>query len=92
MQLAARLVEALDHAGIDHERRNFLPHLTIARRAKLTGSDLGELPFPTDDWATGITLYRSTLTKDGAHYKVLHTVELDQGSMPSAELDRDASD
>ncbi len=77
--LAARLREALRSRGIEFDDKPFLPHITLARRAKLPKTPLPELAFPLPCDATRITLFKSTLCRDGAQYKPLYTVEL-QGS------------
>lgn len=73
--LAARVREELACDGIACDERAFRAHVTIARRARLTG-DLADLPFPLPDLATSVTLYRSYLEQAGARYKPLHTVRL----------------
>ena len=74
--LANRLREALRLRGVGFDDKPFLPHITLVRRAKLPKVSLPELAFPLPCDATRITLFKSTLCRDGAQYKPLYTVEL----------------
>ena len=76
MSCADELRAALDTRGLPYDRKAFLPHLTLARRARLTRGALSELAFPMPDVAPGITLYKSELSRDGASYKPLYTLPL----------------
>ncbi len=76
MNLADRLREELTVRDVPFDNKAFKPHITLARHANIPKKELGDLVFPQDDKATRITLYKSTLDKDGATYKPLHTVEL----------------
>ena len=74
--LARRVREELAARGLTYDEKDFLPHITLARRARVPRGELGELAFPLPDEATRVTLYRSILEPDGARYKPLYTVEL----------------
>ena len=74
--LARRVREELAARGLTYDEKDFLPHITLARRARVPRGELGDLAFPLPDEATCVTLYRSILEPDGARYKPLHTVEL----------------
>ena len=74
--LASCMREALRSRGIGFDDKPFLPHITLARLAKLPKAPLPELAFPLLCDATRITLFKSTLCRDGAQYKPLYTVEL----------------
>ena len=77
MALAERVREGLAAHGVDFDRSNsFLPHVTLARRAKLPERALPQLAFPLPCEATRVTLFRSFLEKGGARYKPLYSVEL----------------
>lgn len=65
----------LDH-GLDFDEKTFKAHVTIARRAKLPSGSLSQLAFPHDSHATRVTVFKSTLEKDGAVYKPLYTYDL----------------
>lgn len=65
----------LDH-GLDFDEKTFKAHVTIARRAKLPSGSLPQLAFPHDSHATRVTVFKSTLEKDGAVYKPLYTYDL----------------
>ncbi|MDM8271669.1 RNA 2',3'-cyclic phosphodiesterase [Thermophilibacter provencensis] len=77
MGLADRMREELAARDLSYDEKGFLPHVTLARRARLPRGGLGELAFPLPDVATRLTLFRSILGSDGARYKSLYTVELD---------------
>jgi len=81
------LQEKVDHAvvraGVAPEKRKFTPHVTLARlkdpdRPRLEGFIGGQndRPFPPF-LADAVTLYRSHLTHDGAHYEALTDYPLD---------------
>ena len=76
VELARRLREELSARGLAYDEKDFLPHVTLARRARVPRGDLGDLAFPLPDEATRVTLFRSVLEPDGARYKPLYTVEL----------------
>lgn len=84
MALAGRLREELLARGLPFDEKPFLPHVTLARRARMPRGSLGELAFPLPDEASRVTLFRSTLESDGARYKPLYTVELDGSPAVSA--------
>ena len=69
------LHSALEAHGVALKRKNFIPHITLARRAHMT-SDCGALPFPNPATAAHVTLFKSTLSHDGATYKPLYSIEL----------------
>lgn len=74
--LAERLREALMSRGIGFDDKPFLPHITLARRARLPKGALPELAFPLPCNAACATLFKSTLSRDGAQYKPLYEIEL----------------
>lgn len=74
--LADRMREALGARGIGFDDKPFLPHITLARRAKLPKGALPELAFPLPCSAARVTLFKSTLSRDGAQYKPLYEIEL----------------
>ena len=76
MDLAARVRSELSARGLAYDEKDFLPHVTLARRARVPRGALGDLAFPLPDEATRITLFRSILEPDGARYKPLYTVSL----------------
>ena len=76
MALASRLREELLARGLGFDEKPFLPHVTLARRARLPRAALEGLVFPRPDTAARVTLYRSILEPDGARYKPLYTVAL----------------
>ncbi|MBE5023524.1 RNA 2',3'-cyclic phosphodiesterase [Olsenella sp. DSM 107455] len=74
--LARRVREELAARGLTYDEKDFLPHVTLARRARVPRGELGDLAFPLPDEARDVTLFRSILEPDGARYKSLHSVEL----------------
>lgn len=76
MELAAFVREGLDDAGVNYDSKPFVPHLTIARRAALDSGTLPALPFPAPAHADELTLFKSTLTGNGAIYEPVYTVRL----------------
>lgn len=76
MELAERLRSALNERGIDFDEKAFLPHITLARHADIPKTQLPQLLFPQEAAADQVTLFKSTLAKNGAIYKPLHTVKL----------------
>lgn len=74
--LADRMREALRSRGIGFGDKPFLPHITLARRARLPKGALPELVFPLPCNAARVTLFKSTLSRDGAQYKPLYEIEL----------------
>ena len=76
MELAQAARSALTDADIWYDNKPFRPHITLARRARLPRGTVEHLAFPGASQAHHVTLFKSTLSADGAHYKPLYTVEL----------------
>ena len=76
MELAAFVRAGLDDASVSFDAKPFLPHLTLARRAALDSGTLPTLSFPAPAHADELTLFKSTLTGDGATYEPVYTVRL----------------
>ena len=76
LALAARVRAELDARQVEHDPKPFKAHITLARRARIPRGALPELPFPLDDIATRVTLFKSELSHEGATYKALYTYEL----------------
>ena len=76
MELAADVRAELAARDVWYEDREFVPHVTLARRAKLPDAQLPSLAFPLPEDAGRVTLFRSYLEQTGAHYKALYSVEL----------------
>lgn len=74
--LVDRLRAELTARCVPFDAKPFKPHITLARRARIPQADLPPLAFPLDDAATTVTLFKSTLDREGAVYKPLHSVEL----------------
>ena len=74
------MAEALARAGLFRpERRAFWPHVTVARvQGGRSPEPLGDLPPPPGEAfeASELTLYRSTLRREGARYDALDRIRL----------------
>lgn len=68
--------DELDQRGLDYDRKGFLPHITLARRAVLPDGALPALAFPREAEAQRVVLYRSYLEEEGPRYKELYAAEL----------------
>lgn len=75
-ELASRLREELTSRQLPFDDKPFKPHITLARRARIPKTSLPPLAFPRDDQAHTVTLFKSTLSREGAAYKPLATVHL----------------
>jgi 2'-5' RNA ligase len=74
--LAERLRDELDSRGLSYDSKPFKAHLTLARHARLhKDTHLDGLVFPAESTIDTVTLFKSTLTQEGAHYKPLYTVK-----------------
>lgn len=80
IQLAKLLHEELKANGISFDEKKFRPHITLARRAQIPKGKLPELAFPTPALATTVTFFKSTLTPEGAQYKPLYSVRLEENN------------
>lgn len=76
MELAAAIRDELSAHGVSFDGKAFKPHVTLARRTRISTGTLADLAFPLPDTARRVTVFKSTLTSDGAKYKPLHTVLL----------------
>lgn len=76
MQLAAAIRENLERESVPFDEKPFKPHITIARRAKIPERELPSLLFPAPVRTQSATLFKSTLTSEGALYQPLFSVQL----------------
>ena len=67
--------ESLYDYGIVYDHKPFRAHATIARRAKLPKGALHPFSFPDPARAWRVTLFKSTLSSEGASYEALYTKE-----------------
>lgn len=75
--LVAACRGALEAIGVPLEDRAYHPHLTLARKARLTRADLASVEVPRVSWeAAEIGLYRSTLGPTGAVHQRLAGFQL----------------
>ena len=79
--LVRRLRRALGDAGIPFDRKSFLPHITLVRKARLRrGTKLGDLPLPAAEMrAARVSLMLSTQGKSGMIYTELGAVGAREG-------------
>ena len=75
-KLASRLRSELQARAVSFDPKPFKAHITLARRVRIPRGALPELPFPLDDTATHVTLFKSELSHEGAIYKPLYTYDL----------------
>lgn len=73
MQLVDEVRTALRARGIALDEKAFLPHVTLARCARLPEGTLPHIVLPAPRDASRIGLFKSTLTPSGAVYKTLYT-------------------
>lgn len=76
-RLAERVREELAVRGVPFDEKPFKPHITLARRTRIPAADLSLLAFPVPCEAHVVTLFKSTLEPEGAVYKPLYSVNLD---------------
>ena len=74
--LAERVREELAARDVPFDPKPFRPHITLGRRMRIPKKPLPLLAFPLPAQAQTVTLFKSTLSRDGAEYKPLYTVEL----------------
>jgi 2'-5' RNA ligase len=67
--LEARLWERLEEIGIERERRAYLPHVTLARKARRAVGGFSPVRWPV----TGMSLVESRLGAPQAAYAVVRT-------------------
>lgn len=77
MRLAETVREELGARGVAYDGKPFKPHITLARRVRIPRTDLPPLAFPLNDEASAVTLFKSSLARDGATYKPLYTARLE---------------
>ena len=70
--------EELARRNVPFDDKPFKPHITLARRARIPKGSLPALAFPEIGEASAVVLFKSTLSKEGATYKPLHTAALTQ--------------
>ena len=75
-ELAVSVRAKLAARGVALDDKPVRPHITLARRARIPRGILPELPFPAPVAASRVTPFKSVLSKDGATYKPIYTVDL----------------
>ncbi len=76
MALAAAVREKLAAHEVAFDAKPFKPHITLARRARISKGQLPPIAFPSPARALRVTLFKSTLSQQGARYQALYSVEL----------------
>ncbi|MFH0839585.1 MAG: RNA 2',3'-cyclic phosphodiesterase [Candidatus Omnitrophota bacterium] len=80
--LAGAIEEGVSHLGIEKEGRAFHPHLTLGRVDFLKDKTALKNAFsslnipPLEAAISKLTLFKSTLTRQGALYEILHETDL----------------
>lgn len=74
--LVERVREQLAARDVSFDPKPFRPHITLGRRVRIPKKPLPPLAFPLPARASAVTLFKSTLSREGAEYKPLYTVEL----------------
>ena len=83
--LAERVREELTARDVPFDPKPFRPHITLGRRVRIPKKPLPPLAFPLPAHARTVTLFKSTLSRDGAEYKPLYTVDLGEpAEMPTS--------
>lgn len=73
LSLASQLQQKLHAAGFELEQREYLPHLTLARKCTTL---ISAVP-PVITWQVdAFTLFRSQMQPDGVHYEALKSWKL----------------
>ena len=75
--LVTRIREELRAREIGFDDRPFLPHITLARRARIPKGELPPLPFPVPAQATRVAVFKSTLSREGASYEEIYGIDLE---------------
>ena len=75
LALAECVREELTARGVDFDTKAFKPHITLARRANIAPNRMPLLSFPRATQGARITLFKSTLTSEGAIYKPLYSLD-----------------
>lgn len=75
--LAERLRSALAGRGLPFDSHEFVPHITLARHARVLCDALPHLEPPQPVVATTVGLYASTLGASGPTYTLVHRCALD---------------
>ena len=78
MALAEQLRDELAARDVPFDPKPFRPHITLGRRVHIPRKPLPELAFPLPAEARAVTLFKSTLSRDGAAYKPLYTCALEE--------------
>lgn len=76
ISLVNDLREQLTAHEIPFDTKTFRPRITLARRASIPSIHFDCLSFPRNEQTNSLTLYKSTLSSKGAHYKVLYQTQL----------------
>lgn len=76
--LASIVREELGSRGLAFDTKSFKPHITLARRVRIPRGSLPPLGFPRDAQGVRVTLFKSELSREGATYKALYSVDLNR--------------
>ena len=73
LSLAERVREELAARDVPFDPKPFRPHITLGRRVHISKKPLPPHAFPLPAQVQTVTLFKSTLSRDGAEYKPLYT-------------------
>lgn len=76
MNLAKSVKAELSVKGLPFDQTPFKPHITLARKAHIEHADFKSCKLPDTAHATKVTIFKSELNSQGAHYTPLHSVVL----------------
>ena len=77
-RLTSGVRNELNKPNISFDTKKFRPHITLARRASIPKDRFSDLYFPSPEIATEVTFFKSILKPEGAEYKTLYSVVLNQ--------------
>lgn len=76
LELADDVRRELDDAGIAYDGKEFAPHVTLARRARILQDALPRVELDASEPAVQVSLFESVLGEGGATYRPVHRVDL----------------
>lgn len=83
--LAERVREELTARDVPFDPKPFRPHITLGRRVRIPKKPLPPTGLPADGARPHRHTVQETLSRDGAEYKPLYTVELGEpAEMPTS--------
>lgn len=84
LALAKRVREELAARDLPFDPKPFRPHITLGRRVRIPTKPLPSFAFPLPTRAHAVTLFKSILSRDGATYKPLYSIDLPEAPEPTS--------